>query len=96
MSFEVGDTERHRVQFSFKKFWGGRSITVDGVDVDVDVVRTIRLGSIDLIQGWDFTAGTQEQHQVRIEKHRERLVAGFRPQPVYANVDGQLVAHDTA
>ena len=40
--------------------------------------------------------GRQEQHQVRIEKHRKQLLAGFRPQPVYAYVDGQLVAEAVA
>jgi hypothetical protein len=92
MNFEVGVTERHQVRFSFNKFWGNLRITVD----DVDVVRTVRLASIDLVKRYDFVVGTNEQHQVRIEKHRQRVLAGFRPQPVYAYVDGQLVAEDLA
>ncbi|MFG1929005.1 hypothetical protein [Cryptosporangium sp. NPDC048952] len=92
MAFEVGEGERHQVTFSFNKFWGGLSISVDGVSV----VRTIRVGSIGLIKHWDFVVGQQEQHQVGIEKHREQLFAGFRPQPVYAFVDGQLVAQAVA
>ena len=92
MNFEVGVTEPHQVGFSFNKFWGNLRITVD----DVDVVRTVRLASIDLVKRYDFVVGTNEQHQVRIEKHRQRVLAGFRPQPVYADVDGQLVAEDIA
>ena len=92
MAFEVGQVERHQVTFSFNKFWGGLSIAVDGVSV----VRTVRIGSIGLVKRWDFVVGQQEQHQVRIEKHREQLFAGFRPQPVYAFVDGQLVAQAVA
>lgn len=92
MSFEVGVDERHQVQFSFNKFWGNLSITVD----DTNVVRTVRLGSVDLVKRYEFVVGTTEQHHVRIEKHRERLFAGFRPQPVYAYVDDHLVAQDTA
>jgi hypothetical protein len=92
MSFEVGDTERHQVTFSFNKFWGNLSITVDGVNV----VRTVRLGSLDLVKRYDFVVGTNERHHVRIEKHRERVLAGFRPQPVYAYVDDQLVAEGIA
>lgn len=92
MTFEVGETERHQVTFSFNKFWGGLSITVDGVSV----VRTVRLASVGLVRHWDFVVGHKEQHQVRIEKHRELMFAGFRPQPVYAFVDGQLVAQSVA
>jgi hypothetical protein len=92
MNFEVGVTERHQVGFSFNKFWGSLRITVDGVDV----VRTVRFASIDLVKRYDFVVGTNEQHQVRIEKHRQRVLAGFRPQPVYAYVDDQLVTQDVA
>jgi hypothetical protein len=92
LSFDVGQAERHQVQFSFNKFWGTLSIKVDGVNV----VQTVRLGSLDLVKRYDFVVGDQEQHQVRIEKHRQQLLAGFRPQPVYAFVDGQLVAQGVA
>jgi hypothetical protein len=88
MSFEVGDTERHQVLFSFNKFWGNLAITVDGANI----VRTVRLASVDLVKRYEFVVGTTEQHHVRIEKHRQRMLAGFRPQPVYAYVDGHLVA----
>jgi hypothetical protein len=92
MSFEVGDTERHQVLFSFNKFWGNLSITVDGADV----VRTVRLASLDLVKRYDFVVGTIEQHHVRIEKHRQRVFAGFRSQPVYAYVDGYPVGEGVA
>lgn len=92
MTFDVGVTERHQVVFSFSKFWGTLSIKVDGVNI----VKTVRFASVELIKRYDFVVGTQEQHQVRIEKHRELLFAGLRPQPVYAFVDGQLVAQATA
>jgi len=92
MSFDVGVTERHLVQFSFNKFWGNLSIKVDGANV----VQTVRLGSIELVKRYEFVVGVHEQHHVRIEKHRQQLFAGFRPQPVYAYVDGQLVAEAVA
>lgn len=92
MSFEVGVTERHQVVFSFNKFWGNLSITVD----DASIVRTVRLASLELVKRYEFVVGTHEQHHVRIEKHRERLFAGFRPQPVYAYVDDHLVAQGVA
>lgn len=92
MTFDVGVEEQHRVVFSFNKFWGGLSITVDGVDI----VRTVRFGSIELVKRYDFVVGLRERHHVRLEKHRQVLLAGFRPQPVYAFVDGQLVAQAVA
>lgn len=92
MSFEVGVSERHGVVFSFNKFWGGLSIAVDGVNV----VRTVRFGSVTLVKSWDFVVGVQERHLVHIEKHREVLFPGFRPQPVYAYVDGLPVAQAVA
>ena len=92
MSFEVGVSERHTVVFSFDKFWGGLSITVDGVNV----VKTVQFVSVDLVQSWDFVVGVQERHVVHVEKHRKALLAGFRPQPVYAYVDGVLVAQAVA
>jgi hypothetical protein len=92
MSFEVGESERHQVQFSFNKFWGHLSITVD----DTNIVRTVRIASLDLVKTWEFDVGVDEQHRVRIEKHRQLMFAGFRPQPVYAYVDGQLAAQSVA
>ncbi|WP_420843180.1 hypothetical protein [Cryptosporangium phraense] len=92
MTFEVGQTERHQVTFSFNRFWGGLSIKVDGVSI----VKTVSFASVGLVRHWDFVVGQHEQHQVRIEKHRELAFAGFRPQPVYAFVDGQLVAQGVA
>jgi hypothetical protein len=92
MSFEVGDTERHQVLFSFTKFWGNLTISVDGADI----VRTVRLASVDLVKRYEFVVGTNEPHHVRIEKHRQRMFAGFRPQPIYAYVDDHLAAEDAA
>lgn len=92
LTFEVGQSERHRVEFAFNKFWGSLSITVDGKKV----VNTLRVGSVSLVKTYEFIVGTNEQHQVRIEKHRELMFAGFRPQKVFAFVDGRPVAQGVA
>jgi hypothetical protein len=92
MVFDVGVHERHQVVFSFNKFWGGLSIKVDGVNV----ISQVQLASVDLVKRFDFVVGVQEQHHVHIEKHRKVMFAGFRPQPVYAWVDGQPVAQGVA
>ena len=90
LSFEVGTTERHHVDFGFDQFWGGLRISVDGYSV----VRTIRIFSTSLVKSYEFVVGTTEQHTVRIEKTRKLLFAGFRAQVVSAFVDGELVASD--
>lgn len=92
MSFVVGTQEQHTVVFSFDKFWGRLTITVDGQSV----VDTVRIVSLSTVKTWEFEVGVNERHMVRIDKHRAVLFAGFRPQPVYAYVDGLLVAQNSA
>jgi hypothetical protein len=92
MSFDVGTSERHRVDFAFNKVWGFLTIKVDGVSV----IRTIRLASAGTVKTWEFGVGVQERHLVRIEKHREQILAAFRPQQINAFVDGQHVASGVA
>jgi len=92
MSFVVGVQEQHDVVFSFDKVWGRLTITVDGQSV----VDTVRFASLSTVKTWEFEVGVNEQHVVRIEKHRPVLFAGFRPQPVYAYVDGQIAAQGAA
>jgi hypothetical protein len=87
MTFTVGERETHLVEFSFDKFWGRLQINVDGQSV----IDTVRLFSIGLVKAWEFSVGIDERHAVRIEKRRERVFAGFRPQPVTAYVDGVVV-----
>ena len=92
MAFDVGVNERHRVEFTFLKAWGWLTISVDGRRV-----RTTLIWLADpLVRSYDLTVGTQEQHAVRIEKHRKQLFGAFQPQQVYAFVDGQLVAQGVA
>ncbi|MEP6842823.1 MAG: hypothetical protein ABJA11_04830 [Pseudolysinimonas sp.] len=92
LNFPVGTAEVHEVVFTFDKFWGFLTITVDGVPV----VDTLQLFSARLVSSWTFWVGTSEAHQVRIDKHRKLVFAGFRPQPVVAFVDGIPVAQGVA
>lgn len=92
ITFDVGTTEKHVVMFAFDKVWGGVTITVDGNSV---VNQTVIM-SVSLVRTWKFQVGTTEVHQVQIDKHREAFFAGFRPQPVFAFVDGALVSQGVA
>jgi hypothetical protein len=85
LSFDVGVTERHRVQFSVRRLLGTCLITVDGIDV-------VRSNSPKRVACWEFVVGAGERHEVRIEKHRKRRLARLRTQVVCAFVDDRLVA----
>lgn len=87
-SFDVGQQERHRVDFSFNQFFGNLSIHVDGVAVRLD----FRFLSLNLVKRYEFPVGQQERHHVVIEHERKLLFAGFRPQKYRVFVDGQPVA----
>jgi hypothetical protein len=92
LKFEVGETEKHEVVYSWDQIWGGRSITVDGNRIQ----KSVTLLSFSLKQVNEFHVGIAEIHTVRIEKTRALLFAGFRPQKIVAFVDGQQVAIATA
>lgn len=88
LEFDVGQHERHHVVYRFNQMWGGLQITVDGVPV----VTTVRMFSLSPKNCYEFEVGKSEIHQVRIEKVRRPLFAGFLPQVVTAYVDGVKVA----
>ena len=46
---------------------------------------------IQLVQRWEVRVGNREQHVVVVEKERERLLAGLRPQKYRVFIDGNLV-----
>jgi len=46
---------------------------------------------VQLVDRWQFEVGDREKHEVRIEKERAKLVAGFRPQKYRVFVDGSLI-----
>lgn len=88
LSFTVGSVERHDVQFKFNKAIGNLVISVDGTPV----IRDFRLFSLRLTKCYEFSVGVEEQHVVTIKKVRHAAFAGFRPQDVYAYVNGVEVA----
>jgi hypothetical protein len=83
--FEVGETERHNVAFHFDQLWGPLRISVDGKPV----VRKWGAFSFKRTKGYEFSVGSTEPHQVRIEKTRKAVAGGFQAQECVAYVDGQ-------
>jgi len=87
-AFEVGVNEKHSVVYSWDQVWGGLSMTVDGIRV----LKKRQILGFSLVTAEEITVGDVEKHVVRVEKRRELLLAGFRPQILTAFVDGQQVA----
>ncbi|QFG20538.1 hypothetical protein [Actinomadura sp. WMMB 499] len=82
--FDVGQYERHRVEFFYERWFGGVKIHVDG-----QLVETRRLlFSMRMTERFRFVVGHQERHEVLIEKRRKVLAAGFRPSTYQVFVDG--------
>jgi hypothetical protein len=84
--FEIGDNEKHKIAFSYDKFWGKLNILVDGKNV----VNDIRLASITLTKAYNFKIGEKETHEIRIEKIRPLFLAGLRSNTYKVYVDGKL------
>jgi hypothetical protein len=83
--FEVGENERHNVAFQFDQLWGPLKISVDGKPV----IRKLGMFSLRRTSGYEFSVGSSEPHQIRIEKTRKALVGGFQAQECVAYVDGR-------
>jgi hypothetical protein len=86
--FEVGQSERHNVAFQFDQLWGPLKISVDGKRV----VSKLEIFNLRRTSHYDFSVGSSEPHQVRIEKTRKAAVGGFQAQECVAYVDGQETA----
>lgn len=85
--FEVGETERHNVAFRFDQLLGPLQIAVDGKPV----IRKFEMFSLRRVGRYEFSVGSSEPHEVRIEKTRKALMGGFQAQECVTYVDGQEI-----
>jgi hypothetical protein len=68
-SFEVGELEKHQVEFNFNQLCGTLLIRVD----DQPVYQSTRLLNEPVHEVFDFMVGNAERCPVRIEKRRKPL-----------------------
>jgi hypothetical protein len=68
-SFEVGEAEKHRVEFNFNQLRGTLLISVDNKPIR----RATRLLNEPIHEVFDFMVGDTERMPVRIEKKRKPL-----------------------
>lgn len=85
-SFEVGDTELHKVLYDFNQGLGTLYIDVDGVRI----ISDFRLFSLSLTKEYSFKVGLAEVHEIRIEKQRKLILGGNRPYRLRIFIDGEL------
>jgi hypothetical protein len=85
--FEVGESERHNVAFRFDQLWGPLQISVDGEPV----IKRLEIFKLRRTGRYEFSVGSAEQHQVRIEKTRKAVMGGFQGQECVTFVDGREV-----
>lgn len=55
-SFEVGEREKHSVEFEFNQVWGNLSIKVNGEAIIHDFITQ----SFSLVKTYEFEVGNQE------------------------------------
>ena len=67
---EIGDTEKHRLEYHFNQLLGSLVIKVN----ERPVKKALRLVNEPLLEVHDFVVGDQEKSSVRIEKERMPLV----------------------
>ena len=68
-TLEVGDTEKHLVEFSFNQLSGNLVIRVD----DQPVITSTRVFNEPLHEVFTIQVGGKEKSAVRIEKQRKQL-----------------------
>lgn len=86
-SFEVGEKEKHLINFHRNSFWGNVHIKVDGQKV----YQSFESFSVHLKANYNIKIGIHEEHDIKIIKTRPLLFAGFRHQQYRIFVDGNLI-----
>jgi hypothetical protein len=77
--FEVGQNEKHEVQFSRNRHTARIKVLVDNEEVaSQNPLNLATHISFKLTKRFEFPVGSQEKHLIRIEHIRPLLVAGFR------------------
>jgi len=96
--FDVGERERHRVDFSRDRVWGEVTIRVDGsvLDTGLHIIspgvtrRDLHIESAGITKRYELSVGQAERHTVVIEQARALLMPGLRKSSYRVLIDGQL------
>jgi hypothetical protein len=69
-AIEIGETEKHRLEYHFNQLLGTLLIKVN----EKPIRKSVRLLNEPVLEVHDFVVGDQEKSSVRIEKERKALV----------------------
>src|SRR5512136_2950671 len=69
-AIEVGDTEKHRLEYNFNQLLGSLVIKVN----EKAIKKSVRLINEPVLEVHAFVVGNREKSDVRIEKERKPLV----------------------
>ena len=67
---EIGDTEKHRLEYNFNQLLGSLVIKVN----EKPIKKSLRLVNEPVLEVHAFVVGDQEKSEVRIEKERKQLL----------------------
>lgn len=91
-TLEIGDKEKHRIDYYRNWFFGTERLRADGeIVASRSAVSPSNYVSIPLCRRYEFNIGTSEPHLVVFEKERPLILAGIRPHKYRVFVDGKLV-----
>lgn len=69
-AIEIGDTEKHRLEYNFNQLMGSMVIKVN----DKPIKKSVRLINEPVLEVHAFVVGNHEKSNVRIEKERRQLL----------------------
>jgi hypothetical protein len=69
-AIEIGDTEKHRLEYNFNQLLGSLVIKVN----EKPIKKSLRLINEPVLEIHAFVVGDQERSSVRIEKERKQLL----------------------
>ena len=89
---EVGERERHRIEFRLDRFWVDVTICLDGIRI----VRDLRLLAWRPIKRYRFDVGQEERHEVVLGAYRARKQEQVHHPVLNMRLRWGLVAHAQA
>ena len=69
-AIEIGDTEKHRLEYHFNQLLGSLVIKVN----EMPIMKSLRLVNEPLLEVHAFVVGDHEKSDIRIEKERKPLL----------------------
>jgi hypothetical protein len=69
-AIEIGDTEKHRLEYHFNQLLGSLVIKVN----EKPIKKSLRMVNEPIFEVHAFVVGEQEKSEVRIEKERKPLI----------------------